>query len=43
MIVFVVFCRDAFSRDAAERFGGLTGLLKRNTASLVEAGKVFSD
>jgi hypothetical protein len=42
MIVIVVFCRDLISRAAAERFLGLTELLKSKSASLVEPKKVFA-
>jgi histone H3/H4 len=42
MLVMVVFCRDAFSRDVAERFVTLAGAFKTDTSSLVEQGKIFS-
>lgn len=42
MIVCVVFCCDAFSRDVAERFVILASTFKTNTESLVEQGKIFS-
>jgi len=43
MIVFVAFCRDAFSRETAEQFSSLTDSFKASTASLVEAGKIFAN
>ena len=42
MFVFVVFCRDAFSRETAEQFSSLTGLFKGSTAALVQAEKIFA-
>lgn len=43
MIVFVVFCRDAISRDTAEHFLPLANLFKSKTTSLVAPAKVFSE
>lgn len=42
MIVIVVFCRDAVSRAAAEKFLPLANLFKEKTGSLVGPAKVFS-
>lgn len=43
LLVIVVFCRDHVPRATAERFLPLADLFKRQTASLVETGKVFQD
>ena len=43
LVVLVVFCRDGFSRDAAENFLPLASLFKGATGALVEGGKIFSD
>jgi histone H3/H4 len=42
MMVVVVFCRDVFSRDVAERFVTLASAFKGKTSSLVEETKIFS-
>ncbi len=42
ILVFVAFCRDAFKRDAGERFLPLAGLFKDSTLSLA-AGKIFAN
>ncbi|MEJ2131819.1 MAG: hypothetical protein P8Y95_09425 [Gammaproteobacteria bacterium] len=42
LVVLVVFCRDAFARDAAENFLPLASLFKSATAPLIEGGAVFS-
>ena len=42
LLVIVVFCRDRVARTTAERFLALTDLFKGQTASLVQAGKVFA-
>ena len=42
ILVFVAFCRDAFKRDAAERFLPLAGRFKDSTLSLA-AGKIFAN
>ena len=43
LLVIVVFCRDQVARATAERFLALADLFQRQTAVLVEAGKVFED
>ncbi len=43
IIVFVVICRDAISRDAAEHFLPLANLFKNKTTSLVGPTKIFSE
>ena len=43
LVVMVVFCRDGFSREAAENFLPLASLFKGATGSLVEKGAIFSD
>lgn len=43
MLVVVVFCREAFSRDAAEHFPRLTSSFKDKTAAFVGSSKIFSD
>jgi hypothetical protein len=42
MLVVVVFCRDAFPRDVAERFTTLSSAFKKETSSLVEEAKIFT-
>ena len=42
MIVIVAFCRDGFERQQAEEFLPVATLFKSRTASLVEAGHIFS-
>jgi hypothetical protein len=42
LLVLVVFCRDPVPRATVEQFLPLADLFKGQTASLVEAGKVFA-
>ena len=42
IVVAVAFCRDAFSRSAAEHFPALTSSFKGKTASLVDGKNIFS-
>jgi hypothetical protein len=43
MLVIVVFCRDRFARDIAERFLPLTSLFQNKTATLVGTQNIFTD
>lgn len=43
LLVIVVFCRDQVARATAERFLALADLFQRQTAVLVESGKVFEE
>ena len=43
IVAMVAFCRDQFSRAAAEHFLPLVSLFKSRTAGLVAAGRIFAD
>ena len=43
IVVIVVFCRDAFTKDAAKRFLELNSWFRNQTGSIVQETKIFSE
>ena len=43
IVVIVVFCRDAFTKDAAQRFLELNSWFRNETGSIVQDTKIFSE
>jgi hypothetical protein len=43
IVVIVAFCRDAFTKAAAESFLELNSWFRNNTGSIVQETKIFSE